>query len=179
VPDGPSDEELLEAFRAGDGLAFERLVERHMRTIYSLAWRLTGSHDEADDLAQETFIRAHRSLGRFRGDSRLATWLTRITINLARNRRRLSLPLELVAEPTDPRPGALAQLLETENRALLSRAIRELPRRQRQTLLLRAGRGLAYRDIADLLGVSPGTAKANFFHAVRGLLRRLRPEGVS
>ena len=179
MPERPTDEELVAAFRAGDGPAFERLVERHMRGIYNLAWRLTGSHDEADDLAQETFIRAHRALGRFRGESRLSTWLSRITINLARNRRRRSLPLDAIAEPVDPRPGALTALLDGESRAQLRQAIAALPRRQRQTLLLRAGRGLAYAEIADLLGVSLGTAKANFFHAVRGLLRRLRPESVA
>ena len=90
----PRDEELVQAFLAGDDTAFNVLVERHMKPTYALAYRLTGSHHDADDLAQEAFIRAHRGLAGFRGESRFSTWLARIVINLSRNPRRRHLPFD-------------------------------------------------------------------------------------
>jgi RNA polymerase sigma-70 factor (ECF subfamily) len=173
----PSDEELVLAHRAGRAGAFDILVERHMRRIYALSYRLTHSHDEADDLAQETFIRAHRALDRFRGEARFSTWLTRITLNLARSRRRRTLPLAASFDPPDRGQGALEGMIADERRQRVRRAVAELPARQRQTLVLRLFEGLRYHEIAGLLGTTTGTAKANFFHAVRGVARHLAEGG--
>ena len=176
MPDRPSDKELIRAWRAGQADAFDRLVERHMKRIYALAFRLTGSHDEADDLAQEAFIRAHKGLRRFRGDAKFGTWLTRILLNLARNPRRVHLPLTTAPEPATSGQGALIGLLDSERHKRVRHAVAALPEKQRQTLMLRLYEGLRFREIAGVLGTTTGTAKANFFHAVRGVARRLAPE---
>ncbi len=179
MPSRFSDEELVEACRAGDSDAFDSLVERHMRRVYAMAYRLTGSHDDADDLAQETFIRAHRGLPRFRGKARFQTWLTRILLNLARNPRRVHLSLKEWAEPVQEGAEGLDLVLAEERRQQVRRAVAGLPEKQRQTLLLRLFEGLRYREIASVLGITTGTAKANFFHALRGVARRLTAQEPS
>jgi RNA polymerase sigma-70 factor (ECF subfamily) len=173
MPTRLSDEELIEASRAGDPDAFDLLVERHMQQAYALAFRLTGSHHEADDLAQETFIRAHQGLGSFRGEARFATWLTRILLNLSRNPRRTHLPLESLAEPASAAATALEGVLAAEERRRVRAAVDELPDRQRLTVLLRAFAGLRYREIAGVMGTTTGTAKANFSHGLRKLAASL------
>ncbi len=168
-----SDEELIDASRAGDPGAFDRLVERHMRQAYALAFRLTGNHQDADDLAQETFIRAHRSLDSFRGEAAFSTWLTRILLNLARRPRREAVPLAAVAEPAAPDASPLEGMLAGETRRRVRAAVDELPDRQRLTVLLRAFAGLRYREIAGVMGTTTGTAKANFFHGMKKLAAAL------
>src|SRR4030095_6504803 len=82
------DLELVRRFQAGEEGAFDQLVEAHRREIYRLAYRLLGNHADADDLAQEAFLRVYRSLGRFRGEASFRTWTTRIVLNLFTHRRR-------------------------------------------------------------------------------------------
>jgi len=170
-----TDEELVQACREGDPGAFDLLVERHMKQIYATAYRLTGSHHDADDLAQETFIRAHRGLKKFRGEARFSTWLTRILLNLSRNPRRIHLPLEAVPEAAAPNPGPLAGVLSAEERQRVRRAVAGLPDRQRRSLLLRFFAGLPYEEVAGAMGTTTGTAKANVFHALKKLAQRLDP----
>src|SRR5437867_4070729 len=82
------DLDLVRRFQAGEGGAFDRLVEAHRRSVYRLAYRLLGNHADADDLAQDAFLRVYRSLGHFRGESSFRTWITRIVLNLAADRRK-------------------------------------------------------------------------------------------
>ena len=172
-PAVPRDEELVQAVQAGDDAAFNVLVERHMKPTYALAYRLTGAHHDADDLAQEAFIRAHRGLAGFRGEARFSTWLARIVINLSRNPRRRFLPLDDLPEKADHEPDAEAHLATSESHRQVRRAVAGLPEKQRRTLLLKVFVGLRYIDIARLLGTTTGTAKANVFHALRNLASRL------
>jgi RNA polymerase sigma-70 factor (ECF subfamily) len=169
----PRDEELVQAFLAGDDAAFNVLVERHMKPTYALAYRLTGSHHDADDLAQEAFIRAHRGLSGFRGEARFSTWLARIVINLSRNPRRQHLPLDDLPEAAGDEPGADACLAAAQSHHQVRQAVAALPEKQRRTLLLKVFAGLRHRDIALLMGTTTGTTKANVFHALRNLARRL------
>ncbi len=179
----PTDEELVRRFRGGDEGAFDQIVLRHRKDIYRVAYRITGDHAEADDLAQETFCRAYGSLREFRGEASLRTWLCRIVANLslnvvcsARVAWRDRTTVEELAESgrggTTP-PAAPEALMRRERDARLKIAIEALPRKQRSTLLLRAFEGLPYGEIAQIMGCSVGTAKANFFHAVAFLRRRL------
>jgi RNA polymerase sigma-70 factor (ECF subfamily) len=172
-PARPRDEDLVQAFQAGDEAAFGVLVERHMKPTYALAYRLTGSHHDADDLAQETFIRAHRGLDRFRGEAGFSTWLGRILINLSRNPQRHHLPLESLPESASDDEGAEARLARAEQHRKVRQAVATLPQKQRQTLLLKVFAGLRYRDISQLLGTTTGTAKANVFHALKNLAGKL------
>jgi RNA polymerase sigma-70 factor, ECF subfamily len=173
MPTRPSDQDLIRAFRDGHEAAFDALVERHMKRVHALAFRLTSDPDDADDVAQEAFVRAHRGLRRFRGDAAFTTWLTRITLNVARSRTPRLPRLEEVSEPVSSQPGALHLVLEAERSRRVRQAVATLPERQRQTLLLRVFEGMRFRDIAGVMGTTTGTAKANFFHALRGLARRL------
>jgi DNA-directed RNA polymerase specialized sigma24 family protein len=83
-----SDEALVSRFQQGDASAFDELARRHRRAVYRLAYRLLGTHDEADDVSQEVFLRVYRGLRRFRGESSFRTWIVRIVLNLTRSARR-------------------------------------------------------------------------------------------
>jgi len=170
------DLEQVRRFQAGDGSAFDCLVEAHQREVYRLAYRLLGNHADADDLAQETFLRIYRSLGRFRAESAFRTWVTRIVLNLATDRRRelaahRHFSLEELAPADHPSdPGGRSGFLPEE---VLRKAVGQLPRRQRETLILRVFQQMKFHEIAAVMGCTVGTAKANYFHALRGLRERV------
>ena len=170
------DLELVRRFQAGDEGAFDRLVEIHRREIYRLAFRLLGNHADADDLCQEAFLRIYRSLGRFRGEASFRTWATRIVLNLATDRRRelathRHTSLDALSPSEHPsEPGNQHGFLQGE---ALRRAVGRLPRRQRETLILRMFQEMKFHEIAAVMGCTVGTAKANFFHALRGLRERV------
>lgn len=179
-----TDEDLVTRSRGGDREAFDDLVRRYRKQIYRIAYRITGDHTEADDLAQETFCRAFAALETFRGDASVKTWLFRIVSNLslnvvrsARVVRHEDISPETLAErgeaTTVQIPVALDRLLDHERSCRLNRAIELLPVKQKMTLILRVFEGLPYREIAQIMECSPGTSKANFFHAVSSLRRRM------
>jgi len=180
-----TDDELVRRFCEGDEAAFDQMVLRYRKEIYRVAYRITGNHAEADDLAQEAFFKAYRALKQFRGDSTLKTWLCRIVSNLslnviqsARVARRDEIAVEVLADSgggsTAQAPVGAADLMRRERDAIVRRAIEALPKKQKSTLILRAFEGLQYKDIARVMGCSTGTAKANFFHAVSSLKRELK-----
>jgi RNA polymerase sigma-70 factor (ECF subfamily) len=169
---------LIRRFQAGDERAFDPLVEAHRRDVYRLAYRLLGNHADADDLAQEAFLRAYRALRRFRGESAFRTWLTRIVLNLAADRRkqgtaRRHVPLEEVPEE-ELSSFPVAAEIGPIRRETLHEAVRKLPPRQRETLILRIYQEMRFQEIAVVMGCTVGTAKANFFHALQGLKERVR-----
>lgn len=170
------DSEAIQRVLAGDTAAFDGLVRQYQQEVYRLAYRMTRNAEDAKDLAQEAFVQAYRFLGSFRGQSRFSTWLYRITVNLCLNHLKSAGrqdPAELDARLPDGRADALAALLGDERDRALAEAIGSLPPQQRATLALRVHQGLGHREIAAILGVSEGTAKANYFHAVRALQRKL------
>lgn len=174
------DEALLGRLRAGDASAFEAVIAAYQRDLYRLAYRFTRNMEDAKHLAQEAFLRAYRALPRFDGRSSLYTWLYRITLNLYLNHGRGKMP-EATTETTalaDPAPGALEALAESERQAAVAAAIASLPPQQRATVILRVQQGLSHKAIAEILDCSEGTAKANFFHAVRNLRARLHGYGA-
>ncbi len=167
-----SDAELVARFKGGDESAYDGLVARHRMAIYRIAFRLTGRHEEADDLAQEAFLRAYRALARFRGESTFRTWITRIAINLAHDARlahRATMPLEAARGLHASGDGGHEAALKGQVRE----AVLGLPPRQRQVLVLKVYEGMKFSEIAEAAGISIGTAKATFFQAVRGLRERL------
>jgi len=155
-----SDGELVARYLRGDGSAFDALVLRHRLAVYRVAYRLLGSHEEADDVSQEAFLRAYRALPGFRGDASFRTWITRVT----------TVPIEKAAPPKEEAAGPEAAL-----RREVRLAVRDLPRRQRQVLILKVYEGMKFAEIAQAAGMSIGTAKATFFQAVRNLRTRLAP----
>ena len=186
------DREAIEAFRAGDPAAFDRLVRRHQDRIHRLARRLLSDAEAALDAAQETFVKAWRALDRFEGQARFSTWLTRIAINQCRNelRRRRTvkhtrpLSLDATANGTEtPRrellPSSEPQSWEMARGREVDSAIREalgrLEPEAREVLLLREVEDLSYEDMADVLDVPVGTVRSRLHRARAELRRRLQP----
>jgi RNA polymerase sigma-70 factor, ECF subfamily len=176
---GPAEERaLVEACLAGDRGAFDVIVERHRRQVYQLCYRYVGSHEDASDLAQDTFIRAYKGLKGFKGQASLSTWLYRIAVNVCLNRVALKTPRPEALGPQEhvdagaERPDTA--LLRQERAAEVRAAIRQLPPKQRATLILRVYHELPHEEIAGVLGSSVGAAKANFFHALANLKKLLR-----
>jgi RNA polymerase sigma-70 factor (ECF subfamily) len=172
------DDALVDACLAGRRDAFDVIVERHRRTVYQLCYRYVGNHEDAADLAQDTFVRAFKGLKGFKRKSTVSTWLYRIAINVCLNRVALKTPLTTSIDPLD-RADARAEradtrLLREERAAQVRAAIAQLPRKQRATLILRIYHDLPHEQIAGILGSSVGAAKANLFHALANLKKLLR-----
>jgi RNA polymerase sigma-70 factor (ECF subfamily) len=172
------DRTLVGLCLAGHRAAFDVVVERHRRQVYQLCYRYVGNHEDAADLAQDAFIRAFRGLKGFKGESNLSTWLYRIAVNVCLNRLALKAPQGQPLEPAElvdlraERPDAA--LLRDERAAEVRAAIRQLPPKQRATLILRIYHELPHEEIAGILGSSVGAAKANLFHALANLKKLLR-----
>ncbi len=165
--------ELLEACRRGDPQAFEELVERTHRRVYTLAYRLVGDRQEAEDVAQEAYLRAYRSLPGFRGDARFETWMYRIVSNVAmthlRRRNRFG---DLVAEERDTPEPELRPTDDLVERDELKRALEALPLGQRTVVVLKDVYGLSCQEIGDQIGVSEGAVKVRL-HRARKRLKEL------
>lgn len=166
------DADLIERARGGDARAFEELVRRHQRPVYGLAMRMLRDPDDADDIAQKTFVRAWNHLKEFEGRASLRTWLFRICMNLCRNhhrdhRRFVDVDPESV-EPAEEAAGS--ERLEREQRLeLLREAVAALPEKQRMTVELRVYQGLPFKEIAEALSTTENAAKVNFHYAVKSL----------
>ena len=165
----------IERFLTGDTDGFEQLMNRHRQPAYSIALGLTGNHDDAMDAVQKSFLRVHRSLGRFRLDEPFFPWLYRIVRNTALNQRRDEqrhrgdLPLEWVTRPAEG-PDGLAAAEAADLRGRLARAIAELPAEMRTVFMLYHFEGRKYREIAAAMDIPLGTVMSRL-HAARLRLR--------
>jgi RNA polymerase sigma-70 factor (ECF subfamily) len=175
-----SESELVAACLDGRAGAFDIIVERPQRAIYSLCYRFVGNHEDASDLCQDVFLRAYKGLRKFRGQSTLATWLYRIGVNVCLNRVNIKAP---ASEPIEARPhvdtsgeSPSERVLRDERAAHVRAAIARLPRKQRAALILRVYHDMSYQEVAGALGSSIGAVKANVFHALRHLKRILQDE---
>lgn len=169
---------LIQRCALGDEGAFTQLVADHQRMVVQLALNLLGDRDEALDLSQEVFLRVFRTIGRFRGQSTLKTWIYRIAVNQARNRHRfwrrrhradqVSLDAHMAAHG-DFRSGAQSGpdqvFAQKELAARLKQALDHLPFDQRTAIVLREVDGLSYEEIAYSLGVAVGTVKSRLTRA--------------
>ncbi len=175
----PELEELVRAAQAGDRQAFDELVRRTYVDTYTLALRLTANEEDAQDVVQESYLRAWRAIGRFRGDAQFSTWMYRITANAAftavkRRRRSHSDRLESVDEPIDLHPENQPEDA-AETAALLGRlsvALEQLPPKLRALVVLKDVYGLPHEEIAEELGISVAAAKVRL-HRGRKKLRDL------
>jgi RNA polymerase sigma-70 factor (ECF subfamily) len=185
---GPSPEgELVACCRAGDPVAFARLVSLHEGMVVNLAARLLGDAEEAKDVAQEVFLQVHRMLDRFEGRSSLKTWIYRITVNQCHNRRRFwsrrrrdrELALEeglLVTGKAreDPGSGPFGETLRRERARIVQEALLALRFEHRSVLVLREVEGLTCEEVARALGVPEGTVKSRLSRAREAMRQRLR-----
>lgn len=178
-----SDEELVHEFCHGDReLAAAQFVRRYQRFVYSVAYRYLGRHEDAQDAAQEVFLKAFANLHRFQHRSSLRTWLYRITVRVAlsmlRQRKRTgwipwqeAFPEEEEPQAATPTPAQLHEQQEFEH--YFHRLLQSLPEKQRETFVLRYIEGLSYEEISRMLGTSVGGLKANYFLAVRKIAHAL------
>jgi len=170
---------FLDRLRAGDAPAFEELVMTYQHRVFGVALRMLGNPAEAEEVAQEAFVRAHRALGEFRGDAKLSTWLYAITSRLCLNRlatgeRRMARQGEdalLRLSDAGPRPDAALERRELE--AALGRAIAELPEDRRIVVVLRDVEGLSYEEIAQVLELTLGTVRSRLHRARADLKEKL------
>lgn len=175
-PEDP-DLALVERFRAGERRAFDELVRRHQKSLWRLARRYVKNDADASDVAQQTFVRAFRGLGGFRGAASVRSWLYRIAINLSLNHVRDRARIEpqeipearLTAAPTGPQ-----RIIADEDAARLRAAIAELPTKQKMVLELRVFDELSFREVAELADCTENAAKVNFHYAVKRLKELLR-----
>jgi RNA polymerase sigma-70 factor (ECF subfamily) len=188
---------LLRRFKGGEEDAFAEIVTRYRERMFSVAFALLHNRSDAEEIAQDTFIRAHRALAGFRGDSSLATWLHRITLNLSRNRywhnfrRRRHVTRSLDSVFSDDNPATLASLIASdapspvqeaatsEFSELIAECIEQLGPSHREVLTRRNILNCSYDEIARALGISIGTVKSRIARAresLRGLLAKACPE---
>jgi RNA polymerase sigma-70 factor (ECF subfamily) len=183
----PTDAAFVSRARTGDAEAFRVLVERHSRSLFGLAYRMTGNESDAEDVVQESLLRAYRQLGGFDDRASFGSWVYRITVNcsldLMRARKRRSEQIQsadpdlddpIAALPSpDPAPDRLA--LSGEIRERLEVAMSHLSETERSAFVLRHYEGMGLDEVSRALGCQPGAAKHSVFRAVRKLRRALEP----
>ncbi len=182
-----NDEQVLvERARNGEMGAFRELVERYKKKIYYLSLDLTGNHHDAEDLSQEVFIKAYRSLKKFRGDAKFNSWLYRITVNTCiSQRRKKSVSAMTLQEDFDgnsdqqyfaketsflnPEQSAEAGLMQQH----IDNALQQLTRRERSIFVLRHYNDLSLKEIAQILKITEGTVKSMLFRGIQKLQKEL------
>jgi RNA polymerase sigma-70 factor (ECF subfamily) len=182
-----SDEAAAASAKAGDADAFRVLVERHSRPLFRLAYRMTGNEQDAEDMVQETFLRAYRRIAKFDERASFGTWLYRITVNcsldLVRARKRRSEhtgPVNPEMEDimqslpaSSPTPDRMA--MSGEARQRITDAMEELSASERTAFVLRHFEGMCIDEVSRVLGCRPGAARHCVFRAVQKLRRALEP----
>ena len=184
-----AESELVSRAAGGDSAAFQALVERHRSRVYRVAYQFSGNHADAEDIAQEVFIKVYRSLDRFRQDAQLTSWLYRIVMNACIDHRRRQHPgitapfgeeaeFKMLNTPEEtPGPedrayaGELGQVLEAE--------VGRLPQGQRIVFVMRHHQGLKLCEIAEALGLAEGTVKRQLHAAIHRLRSALTSANVA
>lgn len=194
------DAKLVKRFKQGDESAFVEIMNRHHNRTYSIAFNSLHNHADAEEITQDTFIRAHRGLAAFRGESSLATWLNRIAVNLSRNRywyffrRRRHATISLQRPVQEFDGGSILDLIAAETadpaqetareefNSMVFACMEKLDANQREILRLRAVQNLPYEEIAQTLNISTGTVKSRIARTrenLRKLLAEMCPEFAS
>ena len=186
------EEELavIRRVQKGDVNAFEALVSAYEKNVYNLALRMMGNAQDAEDMAQEAFLKAYNSLPGFRGDSKFSVWLYRIVSNVCLDQLRKKSKRPTVSLSMEDEDGEETQLdlpdtaqspeemLEKKlTREAVRRGLAQLPEDARQILLLREIQGLSYEEIGEALGLEPGTVKSRIFRARKRLCAFLLEDG--
>ena len=183
-----SDLELVRRVQRGERGAFDLLVLRYQHKVVKLVARLLRDPTEAEDVAQEAFVKAYRALGSFRGDSAFYTWLYRIAVNTARNvmASRQRRPLDYEAELSESEQSVVdnrlrhtdtpeAAALSEEIHDTVNRAVEQLPEDLRTAIILREVEGLSYEEIAEAMECPVGTVRSRIFRAREAIDRSLKP----
>jgi RNA polymerase sigma-70 factor (ECF subfamily) len=183
-----NDQQLVERVQKGDKSAFDLLVLKYQHRVLKLVGRFVNDAAEAQDVAQDAFLKAYRALPSFRGDSAFYTWLYRIAINTAKNtlvsnrRRPVDFDLDLQDPDQYDRHAKLKEvdtpegvLLTEEIRQVIERAMEQLPEDLRTAIVLREIEGLSYEEIAEAMDCPVGTVRSRIFRAREAIDKRLQP----
>lgn len=183
-----TDEELVALSIGGDAESFNQLVLRWERPIFALAYRVIGREEEARDVVQETFLRAFRGIGNFRGQAKFSSWVYRIALNLCRDwiRRERRAPILPTPEGVDvielaAEQGPVESIEDLVARNDLSKVVADLmtrlPEEQRTAIVLKEYHGMTFQEIADLQGVPLSTVKTRLYQGLSVLRRQLHQQG--
>ena len=173
-----SDALAIAKAKAGDSDGFKSLVERHSRSVFRLAYRMTGNESDAEDIVQETFMRAYKQLNRYESRSSFSTWLYRIAANCSVDlirARKVRQPVEVpeTLKSSDPEPDRA--LYSSQVKHKVSLAMNQLSGQERTAFVLRHFEGQSIDEISKALGVGDNAAKHAVFRAVQKLRRALEP----
>jgi RNA polymerase sigma-70 factor (ECF subfamily) len=183
----PPDRVLIARCQRGDIEGFNLLVQRYERVVYNFAYRLTGNYDDANDIAQEAFVRAYNAIHTFRGDAAFSTWIFRITTNvyLDEKKKRKSHPQvslddyieteesSIGRQVEDPSPSPEELLTDKERSAFITKAIHSLPDFQRTMVVLYHVEHKSYEEIAEVMDLPIGTVKSRLNRARLALKEKL------
>jgi RNA polymerase sigma-70 factor, ECF subfamily len=183
------DSDLISRAAAGDASAFQLLVERHRSMVYRVAYQFAGNHHDAEDIAQEVFIKVYRSLERFRQDAQLSSWMYRIVMNACIDHRRRHAPAgaapfgdeaeQKMLNTPEERPGPEDRAYAGELGQVLEFEIGRLPKGQRIVFVMRHHQGMKLCEIATALGLAEGTVKRQLHAAVHRLRQALSDANVT
>ncbi|CAN5521104.1 sigma-70 family RNA polymerase sigma factor [soil metagenome] len=169
------DGALVERAKSGDRTAFSQLVARHEDVVYRVCFRVLGSREDAEDAAQEAFVRAYKKLDGFEGRSSFKTWMVRLSMNVSlneRSKRKGTLP---EAPMPAPAPDPERELLASEAAARVHGALQEIQPNHRAAISLRDLEGLSYKEVGESLDIAEGTARV-WAHRGRAKLREALSE---
>ncbi|HHY45015.1 MAG TPA: sigma-70 family RNA polymerase sigma factor [Firmicutes bacterium] len=187
--DFADEQVLVDKASRGDGDAFEVLVSRYEKNVYSLAYRLVSDREDAMDIVQDVFLKAYQALPRFRGESKFSTWIHRVCVNASLDylRKKRKFPAYSLDEPLSLRESSVSRDLEDESgdveaeveirdlgQAVYS-VLKNLEVDHRVVITLCDIQGYSYQEISDMLGLSIGTVKSRL-HRARNAVRRLLPK---
>jgi RNA polymerase sigma-70 factor (ECF subfamily) len=176
------DQDLVNKTLSGDERAFERLVEKYKKRVYYLAYRMTRDHDSADELAQESFVKAYQALASFKQGYSFYTWIYRICINLSinflkRGKHTVSadhlMEMELLPE-AGSEVDQLERMITTEQAGIVKKALDTLPPEQKAAFLMKTLDDLSYEEMSEVMGCSIGTVMSRLFRARQKLKVALR-----
>ncbi len=175
-----SDLELIQDVKCGEKKSFEVLVERHEKFLMKTIVRMTRDLDAAEDVVQDTFIKAYKRLALFEGRSSFRSWLYQIALNTARNRFRKHSRETVGTDNMDigVEGESESKMIATDVRGILQKEIAKLPERQKQALTLRIFEDLSFKEIAEIMACPYDTAKANYRHALLKLKDRLESNSM-
>jgi len=169
-----NDNELIQQYQNGSNAAFDELVRKYIDEVYNFFIKITNNPMDAEDLAQDVFLKLHKSLRKFRFEANFKTYLYRVNVNaannyLGRNKWRKWLQLDDNPEQVDDNPGAESDWTKKE----LWDAVAKLPKTQRIVVIMRVAQNMPHKDIASIIGKSESSVKTNYHYGINQLKKQL------
>ena len=178
------DNKLIDAFIEGNENAFNYIVLKYQKKVYRIIRRIVLNHDDTNDILQEVFIKLYNSMSEYRRESRFFTYLYRIAVNHSLNHIRKAKKNKAyivqinddIHDLSSTNPGIEEELEKKEKIKIVEKALKSLPEKQRLVFILRFYDNLSYEEIGEILNISKGGLKANYFHAVKKIQKIITDE---